>query len=303
MSETNTIEATSEAIIPAPVAEINVRDITTPTETTPITPATPVAPVAATTTAALIGADGKLGENWFLGLGDEFSAHAKDLSKHKDIRSIITELQYNRKNGVEYPSGNSTEATVSRWKSVAGVPETAEGYNLAAPEGSEADSELISIVSAAALKSHAPPQIVEAIAAAYNEVMVKRSEENRKEAEKQFAEAQDSLVKSWGSDFENNASTARYMTKKLAESAGITDTQQLDAMLALPDFSRLMVQIAKNNREDSITHPTGYGDLRSPADRIEAIRSGKDPVWGEKWKSGDVDAYNFVAKLRQEALE
>ena len=300
MSETNTIEATPEATIPAPAAEINVRDITTPAETTSPAETTPITPIS---TPGPLGADGKLGENWFLSLGDEFSAHAKDLSKHKDIRSIITELQYNRKNGVEYPSGNSTEASVSRWKSVAGVPDTAEGYNLAAPEGSEADAELISIVSAAALKSHAPPQIVQAIAAAYNEVIAKRSEENRKEAEKQFAEAQDSLVKSWGSDFENNASTARYMTKKLAESAGITDTQQLDAMLALPDFSRLMVQIAKNNREDSVTHPTGYGDLRSPADRIEAIRSGKDPVWGAKWKAGDLDAYNFVAKLRQEALE
>lgn len=299
--------------ISAPVsgdAEIQVRDITQPQSTQSSDALPPTGGFTEklagnVSTAALIGADGKLGENWFLALGDEFSTKAKDLGKHKHIRTILQELDYTRKNGVEYPSDSSTENSVSRWNQIANVPESAEGYDLASylPKGDDLDPGFVDKISQAAYKSHAPPQVVAAIAKAYTEYAAIKLEQFEKEIQQNFAQAQDSLIKDWGSDFEVNASKSRYLTGKLAERAMITDTTQLEEMLAMPDFHRIMLQVGKEVREDSVTHSSGYGDLRSPQDRIESILNGSDPVWGAKWKAGDPDAYNFVGTLRELASQ
>lgn len=310
-SAPDTTTSAPDIPISAPVsgeAEIQVRDITQPQSTSePLPPTGGFTEKLAgnVSTAALIGADGKLGENWFLALGDEFSTKAKDLGKHKHIRTILQELDYTRKNGVEYPSDSSTETAVSRWNQVAGVPETADGYNLSSflAEGDELDSTFVDVISKAAHKSHAPPQVIAAIAKAYGEYAATKQAEYQKEVQQNFSQAQDSLIKDWGSDFEVNASKSRYLTGKLAERAMITDTTQLEQMLAMPDFHRIMLQVGKEVREDSVTHSSGYGDLRSPQDRIESILNGSDPIWGAKWRDGDPDAYNFVGTLRELAAQ
>lgn len=293
----------------------------TPAPTTPSASAPPPEPAPAVPSPApapdapppapRIGADGKLGENWFLDLGDEFSAHAADLGKHKDIRSLITELDYFRKNGVEYPGEGAPQQAIDRFRKIAGVPETPDGYNLTAeslalPEGMELDQELATAVASAAHKHHAPPAAVMAIAQEFNALLGKRTAEAAKAQAAAVKSAQDALVAEWQGDYQTNASTVRHLTTQFAQAAGIpADSPDVPALANNPTFARMMMQISKHISEDRITQPTGFGDLRSPAQKIADIKAGKDPVWSEKWHSkSEADrlaAYKHVESLMASA--
>lgn len=256
-----------------------------------------------------IGPDGKLGENWFLALGDEFAPHAKDLGKHKDMRSLLTELDYFRKNGVEYPGAEAPAQAIERFRKVAGVPETPEGYGLTAeamklPEGMEFDADLAKAISETAHKYHTPPAALAAIAEQFNTVLAGRMADAQKAEADAKKAAQDALVAEWRNDFQTNVSTVRHITARLAEQAGVMpDDPAIADMANNPAFSRIMLAVSKLTAEDRIQTPHGFGDLKSPAQRIAEITSGKDPVWGEKYRQGDVSAYEYVKNLRQQAAQ
>lgn len=276
---------------------------------TPTPTPTPDPTPTPTPTVPAIGADGKLGENWFLALGDEFAPHAKDLGKHKDLRSLITELDYFRKNGVEYPNADTAVTAVERFRAIAGVPATPEGYKLTPealnlPAGLPFDAELASAVAAAAHKTHTPPAALAAIAGEFNAILAKRMDTVRDGEAKAQQVAQDALVAEWRGEFQANASTVRHLTEKLAESAGILpDDPSVATMANNPAFARMMLQVAKLTSEDRVQTPTGFGDLRSPADRLRSLQDGSDPVWGQRYRQGDPAAYEFAKSLREKIAQ
>jgi hypothetical protein len=291
---------------PAPAPE--------PTPTPPAPEPTPAPPAPEPTPAPAptpISPDGKLSENWFLSLGDEFAPHSKDLAKHKDIRSLITELQYYRKAGVEYPGENADPRAIERFRAAAQVPETPAGYELASlpmPEGMEPDSALTEAVATAAHAHHAPPAAVRAIAAAAAEVLATRAAEAAKAEAAAFKAAQDALVAEWRGDYAAKASTVRHLTNVFAAQAGIPeDSPHIQALANNPDFARMMLQVSKLTAEDRIQTPTGFGDLRSAAERIRDITAGTDPTWGKKYTSGTREeklaAYEYVKSLREKAAQ
>lgn len=276
----------------------------TPDPTPPPADPTPAPPAPA------IGPDGKLGENWFLALGDEFAPHAKDLSKHKDLRSILTELDYFRKNGVEYPGEGAAEKAVERFRKAAGVPDAPEGYGITAenvklPEGMEFDAELAEVISKAAHQTHTPPAALAAIVGGFNEVLAKRAADAQAAAAAAQKAAQDELVAEWRGNFETHASTVRHLTAKLAEVAGVTDEAAVAGLANNPAFAKIMLQVSKLTAEDRVQTPSGFGNLRSPAQQIEDIKAGKDPVWSAKYASRNeqdkLAAYEHIKKLREEA--
>jgi hypothetical protein len=258
-----------------------------------------------------IGPDGKLSDDWYLALGDEFAAHAKDLGKHKDLRSIITELDYFRKNGVEYPGEGASTSSIERFRKIAGVPDAPEGYGLTAealqlPEGMEFDSELASAVAAAAHATHAPPATVAAMAKTFNEILSKRTQDAMVEHQKTLKAAQDNLVAEWRGDFQQNASTVRHLTGKLAEATGIApDSPALQQLANTPEFAKMMLHVSKLTQEDGIRTPTGFGDLRSAQQRIDDIKQGKDPIWSAKLNSNNeqdrLAVYEHMSRLREQS--
>lgn len=294
-----------EATATAPVTETPNNSAATPvvTDNRPPTEAPPPE-----SKPSPIGPDGKLGENWFLALGDEFAPHAKDLAKHKDMRSILTELDYFRKNGVEYPGEGAAAQAVERFRKVAGVPDTPEGYgitpeNIQLPDGLEFDSELAEVITQAAHKTHAPPAAVNAIVGAFNDLLAKRTADVHAAHAAMIKDGQDALVAEWRGDFQANISTVRHMTGKLAEQAGILPDDPAIANLAnQPAFARIIMQVAKLTAEDRIVPPNGYRDMKSAAQKIADIKSGVDPTWGKKWTEGTREekeaAYEYVKSLR-----
>lgn len=256
-----------------------------------------------------IGPDGKLSADWYLALGDEFAPHAADLGKHKDIRSIITELDYFRKNGVEYPGEGAPQSAVDRFRKVAGVPESPEGYGLTAealklPDGMEFDSELADAMSKAAHATHAPPGAVQAMAKTFNEILAKRTQDAMAEHKAQLKAAQDNLVAEWRGDFEQNASTVRHITGRLAEASGIDpESPAIQTLANMPEFAKIMLQVSKLTQEDGIRTPSGFGDLRSAEQKIADIKNGKDSTWSEKYNSRNeqdrLAAYEHIKRLRE----
>ena len=69
----------------------------------------------------------------------------------------------------------------------------------------------------------------------------------------------------------------------------------------------MMLAVSKLTSEDRVHTPSGFGDLKSPAQRIAEITSGQDPVWGRKWTTGTreetAEAYEFVKALREKAAQ
>lgn len=284
---------------------------TPPAEPTP-TPAAgtpPPDPTAPPPAPPAIAPDGTLSENWFLALGDGYAEHAADLGKFKNLQDLITERDYFRKNGVVYPDGDDISAEqVERWKTVAKVPADAKGYGLT-PESmgipaEQFDAELADTVASAALAAHAPPGVVTKIVAAFNEVLAKRVAEAADAQKKQQGAAQNELIQKWGSDFQANASTVRHLTNRLGETAGVS--QEDAARLANdPAFAKLMLEVSRQTREDGTRMPAMAGDLRSPQQRLDDIRSGTDPVWGKKYLSGTeeekMQAYEVIKRLTEAA--
>jgi len=67
------------------------------------------------------------------------------------------------------------------------------------------------------------------------------------------------------------------------------------------------VEFAKHTQEDRTRLPAGFGDIRSPQQKANAIMDGSDPVWGKKYTQGTAEeaqaAYNEVARLLAEAKQ
>lgn len=296
---------------PAPAPQPDPAPAPAPVPTPDPTPAP--APVPAPPPPPAFSPDGKLSENWFLSLGDEFAPHAKDLSKHKDIRGLVTELNYFRKNGAEYPTPDSKPEAIDRFRAIAGVPDSPDGYGLTAesmqlPEGMAFDAGLAAAVAKAAHATHTPPKALAAIAGAFNAILADRTKAAEAEAAATQEAAKSALVDKWRGDFVANTSTVRHLTNTLAQSAGLDPTDPALAALAdQPQFAQIVFQMSRLIGEDRVHTPAGFGNLKSPAQQIAEIQAGTDPVWGQKYRNGTrqekTEAYEHLKRLREQAAQ
>ncbi len=287
-----------------------------------ITPATPAAPstsppadTPSSPSAPLIGADGSLGENWFTALGDEFAPHAADLGKYKNLRDLVSQYRFFQKNGVEYPGADAPAAAVDRFRQIAGVPQDPAGYGLTAeamklPEDMTFDSELAQVISGVAHAHHTPPAALMAIAGKFNEVLAARTEAARQETARGREAAKAALIDTWKGDFQANASTVRHLAGQLAQQAGIAPDDPMMAgfmenISTQPALARMMHAMSKLIAEDNVTAPGGFGSLKSPAQQLEDIKAGRDPVWSPRMTSKDererLAAYEHMKGLREKA--
>lgn len=270
-------------------------------------PPTPAAPPAATPAPpSLFNPDGTFAENWQSSLGDDFAPHSASLAPFKDIKGLAKSYLHFRANGPSYPEGNTAPEDVARFRTMAKVPETPDGYQITPPtdlpEGITFDDALAKDFAKVAHAHHVPAPALQALIAKQLEVEVSRHNAFQEAKQAEQRAAQDALVSEWGGKFQENASIVRHHASRLAEAAGIPSDSPVLAQLAnTPEFSRLMIQVAKLTAEDHIRTPAGFGDLRSAQERAEAIMSGVDPVWGKRYQEGDPAAYPIVADLLKQS--
>lgn len=261
-------------------------------------------------TPAYFNADGSLGENWHAGLGDEFSPHAATLGRFKSVGDLAKSYMHLRANGPAYPGENATTDDIARFRQLAQVPDTKEGYLSlkpeSIPEGLEWSEEKAAGFYELAHKHHVPAPAVKAII----DFQLARLQEHQADEEARIAAEQkaseDALVAEWRGNFEANKSTVRHLTETLARSAGIdTEDPGIQQLANNPAFARMMLQVSKLTSEDTIRPPAGLGDLRSPQQRADAIMDGTDPEWGKKYMEGTTEerqaAYKVVNQLLSQA--
>jgi hypothetical protein len=254
---------------------------------------------------AYFNTDGSFGENWHAGLGDEFAPHAATLGRFKNVGDLAKSYVHLRSNGPAYPGENSTPDDITRFRALANVPETKEGYGLAKPEnlpeGVEWSPEAADAFLEVAHKFHIPAPAVKALAEYQlaNQAKAAQAFADQQAAERKASE--DALIGEWRGDFEANKSTVRHLTETLARQAGVpTDDPAIAQLADTPAFAKIMLQVSKLTAEDTIRPPAGLGDLRSPQQRAEAIMAGTDPEFGKLYLEGDPRAYAAVTQFLQQ---
>jgi hypothetical protein len=186
------------------------------------------------------------------------------------------------------------------------VPANPEGYNLPVPEqipeGVTFNAELAQDFAKIAHQFHVPAPAMRALMEKQLAVATAEAQDFAANIAKAQDEARSSLIAEWRGDYTSNLSTIRHLTERFGEAAGL-DEGAVKGLADNPAFARIMHQVAKLTREDSVTAPAGFGDLRSSAERANAIIAGKDSEWSERYANGDVAAYQLVTKLLGEAKQ
>jgi len=293
-------------------ATIDAIDTTATVDTsTPQTPATPAAVVDTTqtpqaTAPVYFNADGSLGKDWHLGLGDEFAPYASQLATFKDVKGLAKSYVHLRASGPAYPTDASTPEEVSRFRQLAQVPESPDGYGLTPPEnlpeGVVWDDAMSKSFAELAHKHHVPAGAVKAIADLQVQIETDRAQKLQDTMKNIRQEAENALVAEWRGNFEQNKSVVRHLAGRLAESAGIPADDPIFAEIVnVPAFAKIMLQVSKLTAEDAVRVPGGFGDLRSPQQRANEIMNGGDKEWGSKYQDGDKQAMALVSDLLKQA--
>ena len=192
-------------------------------------------------------------------------------SRHDSLESLArTGLDLRQKLSSSHarPGENATPEEIQAWRTKAlGVPETWEGYEIKDPEKMPAalkpdEAGGRPILSAYLQKMHsigAPPAVAQESYNFLADLLVTGEEELAKQdkafAEKGIAE----LQKTWGSDFETNVDLSRRTTQRLANMAGIPESEaafmmenaRLDGMPlgSHPVFNRMMAALGGRMQE------------------------------------------------------
>jgi hypothetical protein len=270
----------------------------TPTDPQDITP--PPAP----TTPRVFNEDGTFTENWHTALGDEFSPYGETANRFKNPGDLLKSYVHLRQTGPSYPDATATPDQVERFRQLANVPANPEGYNLPVPEqlpeGVTFNAELAQDFAKIAHQFHVPAPALRALMEKQLAVATAEAQDFAANIAKAQEEARSSLIAEWRGDYTSNLSTVRHLTERFGEAAGL-DEGAVKGLADNPAFARIMHQVAKLTREDSVTAPAGFGDLRSAAERADAIIAGKDDQWSERYKNGDPAAYQHVVHLLEKA--
>jgi hypothetical protein len=268
-------------------------------------PQTLLDPLAASTPAPA-PSDWKkdLPDGWIAALGDNFAPHAEALKNFKSVDDLAKSYLHFRKTGPAYPTEDSTPQDIERFRTLANVPASPEGYGLTKPEnlpaGAEWDESIAAEIAAVAHKHHVPAPALKALADAQLAAENRRAEAYAKEQ----AVAQEKLktelvsILGTGDAWTLNAGNIRHTIGTLAEKANV-DPQDpgIVALFSNGPALKIFHQISQMMNEDGARRPAGYGDLRNDRQRAQDIMSGKDPEWGAKYKEGDAQAIARVAAL------
>lgn len=280
-----------------------------PAETPPaVTPTPTPAPAAGTpaipAAAAPTDFQNSLPENWITALGDEFAPHADALKNFRSVADIAKSFLHFRKTGPAYPDENSTPQDIERFRTLAKVPETPEGYALTRPEslpdGVLWDDNVAAELAAVAHKYHIPAPALKALAEAQVNAEAKRAADYNAQQAAAQTQLQSELtaVLGKGAEWERNTANIRHLVGTLADKAGLdADSPEVKALFASGASIKILHQVAKLTQEEGIRTPANYGDLRTNQQRARDIETGKDPEWSQKYKDGDPEAIRRVAAL------
>lgn len=224
--------------------------------------------------SGLLGEDGSFVPEWYSRF-DELKGTEKSLSKFKTPEALAksyTELERLR----HYP-GVDNEEQMSRFRQLAGLPDSEEDYRLERPETmpeQEWNEELAGRMARTAYRYGVPPEAMNALQETMSQAYQESREQMMEARMEDESRAEESLQSEWGSNYERNMGRATSALQRLASETGVDASALLDnpSLGSNPDVIRLLYQVSRLLDEAPLHHS---GGAPSPAE--EAMRMESDP--------------------------
>lgn len=273
------------------------------------TPGAAAAPATTPATTPSWDPSAPLPADWHLKLGDEYTPHAPTLERfaNKPVSELAKSLVEGKQalsRKLSPPTAESTSEEVARWREAVGAPPNREGYALQKPEqlpdGVAWSDDRASGFAEIFDKWHAPKGMVDELMAFDITSQGSLAEAARASLAQAQEARKEALIKEWGGKYEEYSGMVRHLAERFGTPAGL----EPEAVIALADdpvAAKLLFQIQKSMGEDALRTPAGYGDVRSPAQKAQAIRMGQDSEWSDRYANGDPAAMEYVGRLDAQA--
>lgn len=200
----------------------------------------------AETPASLLAEDGSFAPGWTARF-DDLAAAEKTLAKFKRPEALAksyAELEKLR----SYPELEDA-SRMALFRSFVGLPEKPEDFHLARPEGIPEDcwnEDLAGSMARVAHEYGVPSRAMEALAETYGRQYADYLEQSETSGQESKQEAEESLRRDWGNDFDKARAEAVSAVRILSEKAGISSSDILEdpGLASNPVFIKMMREAA-----------------------------------------------------------
>lgn len=249
--------------------------------------------------STFVNADGSFTEGWHASLGEGYEG----FSKFKNVGDLAKSYRHLESKQPAYPGEDAKPEDVARFRQLAGVPDSVEGYGLKAPEqlpeGVAWDGKTMERFAAVAHQYHVSAQAMQALAGEFLAYQGDVAAMIQKDQVGGVERAREELQKAWGNDFGTKIQTAENVHKSLLPSLGVsTDSEEAKDLAKNPLYVRLLHEVSRYMRGDSkaVATPSG-GDVLGGKERAQdIINNPKNPLYQSYW-DGDENTQKMVKQL------
>lgn len=250
------------------------------------------------TPAITVNQDGTLPDNWFTALGEEYNG----LSKFKNVADLAKSYRHLESKSIHYPEEGATPEQVAAFRSLAGVPETAEGYELKAPDklpdGVQWDDASAKRFSDVAHKYHVPKAAMQALMAEQVKIESERVQSAVAEQAGKIQKDLDALRNEWGTDTQARLGTVKTVFGKLAAQTGLDPkSPEGIALQNSPGFVKMLYAMSKFMTEDSLPAGVKSQTVMGGRERANDIINNPDNPYYKKYWDGDEGVQAMISQM------
>ena len=261
--------------------------------------------------------DGSFDHKAFEKAPDELKPLAKDIGRYKSLDEFLKGFQAREallgKKGLFEPlSKEATDAQkaerTEQIRKITGAPEKPEGYGLVKPEGlpdTQWDAELAKQASEIAFKHAASPELLKELSA-LQAASVQKAFQAQQQAEKQWFEGQDKLIREVagkrGMDYDKAAGYAKRFGIRFGVSPDNPLFKNASFVLAAAECGKLLSESNLVTGDTSDFHLTTNMTPEAAAKESNAIKTDKNhPLYAAYWNRDNKSSPEEVKNARDRA--
>lgn len=248
---------------------------------------------------AFVNADGSFADGWQKSLGDEYEG----LGKFRTVADLAKSYRHLEGKLPSYPGEGATPEQVARYRQMAAVPDSVDGYGIEAPEelpeGITWNSDAARRFTEIAHKYHVPAPALKALAAEQVAMETERAQQMQKMQADYVAKAENDLRQSWGSEFDARRQTANHVHQSLLSSMGIdANGEEARTLACSPVYVQLLYEVSRYMRQDTTggSIPVESSVTGGKERGQDIINNPDNPLYRKYWE-GDSGTQQLVRRL------